>query len=72
MSNEVAEHMTAIPVAVCLLMGPVETVVSLGVNYAVGQQRWNLVDVREYLNGRAHLFFATAFCLLYVCCAFLS
>ena len=35
-SNEVAEHMTVIPVAVSLLLDPVETFVSLVGNSAVG------------------------------------
>ena len=35
-SNEVAEHMTVIPVAVFLLMDPVETLGSLVGNSAVG------------------------------------
>ena len=55
-SKEVAEHMTVIPVAVFLLLDPVDSLVSLVGNSAVGAQRWNLADVREHLNGTEHLF----------------
>ena len=47
MSDEVAEHMTVIPVALFLLLDPVETLVSVVGNSVVG---------RGYLNGAGHLF----------------